>query len=164
MEPSPEPSVIALAVIAASMWVYGAAVSRALRLPAVQSGGATRIAALEGRGRSPRLHAARLRAGRVRNTGIVLTVVGAAAIGIAAPSFGDADELYRAFGDDPRHASVLIAMVGAALSVGVVGVFTTALVRPPTPQDRRPFAPVRAALGVLIALAGATTYLILRSP
>ena len=161
-EPSTEPSVLALSVIAASMWVYGAAVARALRLPPVEDGGPVRIEPLQGRGRSSRHHAARIRASRVRNIGVAITVAGAAAIGIAAPSLGGTDALYQAFGDDPRHASVLIAMVAAAISVGVVSVFTTALVRPPTTEDRRPFAPMRAALGLAIALVGATTYYILK--
>jgi hypothetical protein len=162
-EQSREPSLLALTVVAASMWVYGAAVSRALRLPPGEDGATVRIEPLQGRGRSPRLHAARVRASRVRNIGIAITVAGAAAIGIAAPSWGEPDQLYRSFGDDPRHASVLIAMVAAAISVGVVAVFTTALVRPPTPEDRRPFAPMRAALGLAIAIVGAATYYVLRS-
>jgi len=152
---------MALAVVAASMWVYGAAVSRALRLPVMEEGDGLRIETLQGRGRSPRLHAARLRAGRIRNIAAGLTVLGAAVIAIAAPSAGDASQLHESFGDDPRHAGVLIAMVAVAVGIGVVSVFTTALLRPPTPEDRRPFAPIRAALGLLIALAGAATYYVL---
>lgn len=154
--------VIALVVIAASMWVYGAAVSRALRLPVVAESAGLRIEPLQGRGRSPRLHALRLRASRVRNAAVALTVVGAGAIALVAPGWGEAGELIEAFGDDPRHAAVLIAMVGLAIGAGVISVFTTALLRPPTPEDQRPPSPVRAALGVVMALAGAATYLMLR--
>jgi hypothetical protein len=161
-EQAAEPSLLALTVIAASMWVYGTAVARALRLSSAEQSPSMRVEPLQGRGRSPRHQAARLRAGRVRNLGVALTVAGAIAIAMLAPGWGDTDELYQAFGDDPRHASVLIAMVAAAIGVGVVSVFTTALVRPPTPEDRRPFAPMRAALGLVIALVGATTYYILR--
>jgi hypothetical protein len=158
-----ELGVTALAVVAASMWVYGAAVSRVLRLPIMEEGGGLRIETLQGRGRSPRLHAARLRASRARNIAAGLTVLGAAVIAIAAPSAGDARQLNESFGDDPKHAAVLIAMVGVAVGVGVVSVFTTGLLRPPSLEDRRPFAPMRAALGLLIALAGAATYYVIRS-
>jgi hypothetical protein len=158
-----ELGVIALAVVAASMWVYGASVSRALRLPVMAEGGGLRIEPLQGRGRSPRLFAARLRASRVRNMAAGVTVLGAAVVAIAAPSAGDPSQLYESFGDDPRHAAVLIAMVGVAVGAGVVSVFTTALLRPPTAEERRPFAPLRAALGLLLALAGAATYYVISS-
>jgi hypothetical protein len=91
-----------------------------------------------------------------------VTVLGAASIALVAPSWGDTGQLLQAFGDDPRHAAVLIAMVGVAIAVGVVSVFTTGLLRPPGPDDQRLFAPMRAALGLIIALAGAATYYILR--
>jgi hypothetical protein len=154
--------VVALVVIAASMWVYGAAVSRALRLPMMAEGAGLRVEPLQRRGRSPRLHALRLRASRVRNAAVAVTVIGAAATALVAPGWGQTGELRDAFGDDPRHAAVLIAMVGVAIGVGVVSVFTTALLRPPTPEDQRPPSPVRAALGLVIALAGAATYFVLR--
>lgn len=155
------PSIAALAVIALSMWVYGASAARALRPPAIERGGAVRIEPLEGRGRSVRVHAARQRARRVRALGVGLTVAGAFAILIAAPYAGDESELYRVFGRDPRHAAVLIAMVASAIAAGVVSVFTTALVRPASAEDRRPFSAARAALGLLSALAGAVTYYVL---
>jgi len=156
------PSALVLATIALGIWVYGAAVSRALRPIVVESGTAVRIEPLQGRGRNARLYAARKRAARVRSAAVVITVTGAFAIVIAAPSAGEPDQLHRAFGDDPRHAGVLVAMVAAAIGVGVVSVFTTALLRPPTAEDHRPFAPGRAAAGLLIALAGAATYYVLR--
>jgi len=160
------PSVAAVTVMAASMWVYGAAVSRGLRLPVMESGNMVRIESLAARARSPRYQAAqpaRQRASRVRSLGVALMVVGASAIAIVAPGLGDESHLYRLFGDDPRHAMVLIAMVAVAIGVGVVSAFTTALVRPPTAEDRRPFSPMRAALGLIIALLGAATYYVLTS-
>ncbi len=48
-------------------------------------------------------------------------------------------------------------MVGVAIAVGVVSVLRPAL-RPPSPRTSGPFAPMRAALGLVIALAGAATY------
>lgn len=153
---------VALAVIAAGMWVYGAAVSRALRHPVMEEGGPLRIEPLQGRGRSPRRYAARLRASRVRSIALGILISGAAWIAVAAPGAGEPDALYQAFGDEPRHAAVLIAMVAVAIAAGVVSVFTTALVRPPTPDDQRPMSPLHAAVGLVIALAGAATYYVLR--
>jgi len=159
-----DPSAVALAIGACSMWVYGAAVARALQPPAMTAGssGAVRIDALAGRARSPRHYALRQRASRVRNLGLGLIVLGAAAIVIAAPYGADPSELQQAYGDDPRHAAVLIAMVAAAIGVGIASVFTTALVRPPSAEDRRPFSPLRTALALTVALGGALTFYIVR--
>jgi hypothetical protein len=147
------------------MWVYGAAVCRSLSPPFTSSGGdgAVRIDALAGRPRSPRHLALRQRASRVRNAGVALIVFGAAAIAIVAPSSGDPGELHGSFGEDPRHASVLIAMVAAAIGVGIVSAFTTALLRPPSADDKRPFSAPRATVAMAIALAGAATYYVLRA-
>jgi len=159
-----EPSAVALAISACSMWVYGAAVSRGLQPPAAAAGrgSAVRIDALVGRPRSPRYQALRQRAGRIRAAGVGLIAAGAAAIVIFAPYGAEPSALERAYGDDPRHARVLIAMVAAAIGVGIASAFTTALVRPPSAEDKRPFSPLRAALGLAIALAGAATYYVLR--
>jgi hypothetical protein len=159
-----EPTAVALAISACSMWVYGAAVSRGLALPVMMAGegGAVRIDALAGRARSPRHHALRQRASTIRNIGVGLIVLGGAAIAIVAPSSGEPSELQQAFGDDPRHANVLIAMVAVAIGAGIVSAFTTALVRPPSAEDKRPFSAPRAAVALVIAVAGAATYYVLR--
>jgi hypothetical protein len=147
---------LALVVIALSVGLFGAVAARAL---AVGDEAQVQLAALPSHGRRgtpPNV----LRRARLRSALALLIAIGTLAIGVLAPTATPA-ELARAWGGNAREASVLVAVVAAAIACSVAAVFLSAALRPLTAFERRPPSPWRAAVGIALAILSATTYYVL---
>jgi len=92
---------------------------------------------------------------------VTLSIAGAAALAVIAPTLGGFEELEAAWGEAARAGGVLTAVVAGALAVATIGVFLGGGLRSDSALDAgRADAPLRAAWFLFLALLGAVTYMV----
>jgi hypothetical protein len=149
---------LALALLAAALCAYGASAALACAETAPEL--AAERSAL---GREP-WNAPEPERGRLQRAIVGVTVLGAAAIVVVAPSLGGFAELEAAWGDAALAGGVLTAVIGAALGVATVSVFLGSGLRSEAEGEAAAAdTSLRAAWFLFLSLLGAVTYFVVTS-